>query len=416
MKINIKELLRNSKSRYIAITLIISAIGILKNVILLKFFDFDKLGLIALSQTFTTTISLFQLGVVTGGYRLFAYKKASVLKKINAAVLSSFLLLTAILIVIGLLVGCFFKIGISIYLLLLFIIIGVVSLYSNWVICKLLGTKNILTLNKAQLAGAVISFFVTLLAKWFGITAVFVGLILQPALIIIIAYQLMPELIPTLSFSGFRRYIKKIISLGFIPYLTSALTYFNSQLGRWLITFSLGTAILGRTFLVTLFVALISIFPAAISNLFFPSIIEKFEKNMKDDLRNTLKRQLVILVGYYALVILGTLSLANIVVKLFLPKQVESVYLIYAIIPALLFQHLSGPAITLFNAAKRFNQILIGSLISVFTYIILLALYLLFLKPQIVGFFIIESISALIFFIYNSYYYIKLNQNINHGK
>lgn len=299
-------------------------------------------------------------------------------------------------------------------MIMLLVIIGVISLYSNWVVCKLLGIKDVLTLNKAQLSSAIISFVVTLFAKWLGLVAVLAGLLLQPLIVIIIAYLIIPDLIPKFNLLNFKRYIIKIISLGFVPYLTSALTFFNSQLGRWLITISLGTTILGKTFLMTLFITLISVFPSAISNLFFPTIIEKFEKNMRNDLNNTLKRQLTILTVYYVFMISITLLLANVVVHAFLPKHIESVNLIYAIIPSLFFLHISSPAITLFNAAKRFKNILFGSLISVFSYVALLCLYLFFFNPSLIGFFIIESTSALFFFIYNAYYYFKLKKSYDY--
>jgi O-antigen/teichoic acid export membrane protein len=416
MTIRFIELIKNSKSKYIAITLVISLIGMIKNFILLKIFDFDKLGIVALSQNFTTTISLLQFGIITGGYRLFAYKKESVLKKVNSAVLYFFLMLSTILFLAGIIINVFFKTNISTLFLFFSIAMGITSLYSDWVVCKLLGKKNISVVNKAQLIATVFAFFVTMTVKWLGISAVLAGLILQPIITIIIAYRSVPALIPVPYFEDFKHYIRKIISLGFIPYLTTALTYFNSQLGRWVITFSLGTAILGRTFLVTLFVALISIVPAAISNLFFPSIIEKYEKRIWKDLDATLRRQLGILVVYYSIVITSTILLANIVVKILLPKQIESVHLVYAIIPSLFFLHLSGPAITLFNASKKFYLILSGSLISVLSYIIFLILYLFFFKPQILGFYIIESTSALIFFIFNTYNYTKLKYTLNYGK
>ena len=51
-------LLKHAKSRYIGVTLVVSLIGMIKNFILLKIFDFDKLGIVALSLNFTATIAL----------------------------------------------------------------------------------------------------------------------------------------------------------------------------------------------------------------------------------------------------------------------------------------------------------------------------------------------------------------------
>ncbi|MBL0738858.1 hypothetical protein JI750_18325 [Flavobacterium sp. GN10] len=411
----IRELIVNPQFKYIYITFLISAIGFLKSFILLNFFDFDKLGIVALAQTFTSTISLMQIGVVTGGYRLFAYKRESVLKKINATVLFFFLFLTALLCTLGCFVCYFFDIGVSFLFCQLFILIGILSLYSNWVICKLLGTKNIKIVNKAQAVSAIISFLVTLCAYWFGLTAVLIALFLQPLIIIIVAYWFLPSMIPTINFKSFKKYIKKIIWLGFIPYLTSALALLNSQFGRWLITFSLGTVILGKTFLPALFVVLVSVFPGAISSLFFPKIIENFELNKKENLLKTLKNYFAILIIYYLLIMIATFLLANSLIKIFLPKHMESITLIYAALPSVLFIHLSGPAIFLFNAMKKFNNILIGGLISVISYCSILSLYLYFSKPQLIWFFIIESISAALFFIYNTYFFIKLNKSLDYA-
>lgn len=412
----IKELILKPQFKYIFITFLISAIGFLKSFVLLKFFDFDKLGIIALAQTFTSSISLMQIGVVTGGYRLFSYKKESLLIKINSAVFIFFIFLFFLLFLSGSLVSFFFDIGVNVLFCELFILIGISSLYSNWVICKLLGTKNIKIVNKSQAVAAIVSLFVTLSAYWFGLLAVIVSLFLQPIIVIGVAYWFLPCLIPKLNFTSFKKYIKKIIGLGFVPYLTSAFTLLNSQLGRWLITFSLGTIILGKTFLPALFVVLVSVFPSAISSLYFPKIIENFELNKKENLFATLKNYIVILMIYYIFVSLATVLFANFLIKAFFPKHINSVSLIYAVLPSLLFIHLSGPAIFLFNAVKKFNHILIGGLISVLSYFLILIFYLYYFKPQLIWFFIIESISALLFFLYNSYYFIKLNKSLNYDK
>ena len=124
------------------------------------------------------------------------------------------------------------------------------------------------------------------------------------------------------------KFIKKIIYMGFIPYLTTALGVFNSQLGRWMITFSLGTIILGKTFLPTLFVTLVSVFPATISNLFYPKIIEKYEKKENDELRNVIKQEFYLLFTYYVTVIVLTLLFTKYIVKFFLPSHTSRFFLL----------------------------------------------------------------------------------------
>jgi O-antigen/teichoic acid export membrane protein len=409
------HLIFNHKSKFIVITFLVSVIGLFKNFIVLKILDLEALGLLTLSQTVVITISLLQFGVVTGGYRLFSYRKEFALNRVNSAVFVFFILLSILLLTGGFFVKLLFQPEIDTLFILFFIVIGISSLYANWVTCKILGIKNIVLLNKAQLASAIVSFIVTGFAYYFGLWAVFLGIILQPIILILVIYIAVPSLRPVYNFKSFKKIILKVISLGFIPYLTTALNYFNSQLGRWVITISLGTIILGKTFLVSLFISLVSVFPGAVSNLLFPSIIEKFEKNLKDELIVSLKRQFLVLFVYFSGVTLFTLLLAKVLVAYFLPKYLDSVYLIYAIIPSVIFLNLSSPSIIFFNAAKKFNQILVGSIVSIFSYFILLMVYIAFFRTNIVGFLLIESIAAFIFFLYNSYYFIYFFKTYRHA-
>ena len=408
------NLIFNPKSKFIVITFLVSVIGLCKSFIVLKTLDLEALGLVTLSQTVVITISLLQLGTVTGGYRLFSYKKEFGRKAVNSAVLVFFILLSILLITGSFFVKLLFQPEIDTLLILFFTVIGIISLYANWVNCKILGIKNIALLNKAQLVSALVSFVVTGFAFYFGLWAVFLGIILQPIILILVIYIADPSLRPVYHFKSFKKIILKVISLGFIPSLTTALNYFNSQMGRWVITISLGTIILGKTFLVSLFISMVSVFPGAVSNLFFPSIIEKFEKNLKDELIESLKRQFLVLFVYFSGVTVFTLLLSKVLVAYFFPDHLDSVYLIYAIIPSVIFLNLSGPAIIFFNAAKKFYQILVGSILSVFVYIILLMVYMAFFRTEIIGFLVIESIAASIFFLYNSYYFIYFLKTYRH--
>lgn len=403
----IKELIFNSQSKFVYVSFISSLIGFLKSILLLKFFNFEILGLISLSQTFSSTISLMQIGVVTGGYRLFSYKKQSILDKVNSAVFVFFVLLSIVLVLLGLIIGFFYHETINVFLIIIFILIGILSLYSNWVICKLLGSKNIKIVNKVQIIAAIGSLILTFLAFWFGFVAVIFSLLIQPLIIIGFTYFFIPNLKPKFNFNFFKNFIKKIIYLGFIPYLTSALSIFNSQVGRWFITFSLGTIILGKTYLPALFVTLVGVFPGAISNLFFPKIIEKYENNEIYDLHKILKQQFYILLCYYIIIITITIVSIKFIIEKFLPAHIESINLVYSIIPTVVFSHLSIPILTYFNAAKKFKNILFGGGISTIIYLILLLIYVYFTEVKLLTFFIIESFSAFVFIIYNIYYFKK---------
>ena len=365
----------------------------------MRMFDFKELGLISLIQTFSTSISLMQIGIVTGGFRLFSYKSESSLKNINNAVFIFFILLTCLLLFIGTLFGKSIAPEIGKVEVLFFIFIGVISLYANWVTCKLLGRKKIKDINIIQIIITIISLLMTISAYWFGIFIIVLSMLVQPLLLIILAYWRSPELIPHLNFVSFKIYFKPILTLGFIPYLTTAMGLFNSQFSRWLITFTLGTIILGKTSLPTLLLTIVNIFPAAISNLYFPRIIENYENNAKNN--TSLRLYTFILVSYFLFVIIGVILFAKLLISFLLPKHIESLDLVYAILPALFFYNLSSPAILLFNAKKKFKKIFVGSLILMLSYFVFLIYYISFFNPNLLGFYIIESICSFIFFAYN---------------
>tara|TARA_B110001452_G_scaffold183266_1_gene154008 strand:+ start:1619 stop:1924 length:306 start_codon:yes stop_codon:yes gene_type:complete len=90
------------------------------------------------------------------------------------------------------------------------------------------------------------------------------------------------------------------------------------------ITIILGPVFLGKLFLPIGIVAVANIFPGAISNLFFPKIIEKYEN--KDFIGVSVEIKKVFwIIGFYciALVLIIFLGL-NTVVMSFFPKHIES--------------------------------------------------------------------------------------------
>ena len=399
------------------ISFITSFFGFVKSVFILKVFDFETLGLISLAQTFVSSIGLTQIGVVTGGYRLFSYKKKSILKKVNSAVLVFFIMLLFTLIILSSIYFYFYNPIIDYMLIILFIFLGVIALYSNWVINKLIGLKNIKTVNNVQIISAIGSLILTLTSIWIGYIGVIIAMFFQPIITIMVTYYISPILKPKFNLLFFKKYIKIILSLGFIPYLTSALAILNTQIGRWCIIITLGPVFLGKLFLPTVIVTVASVFPAAISNLFFPKIIEKYE--IKDFIGLSIDIKKVFwIIGFYciALVLLTLFSL-NTVVMNFLPIHVESMNLVYVILPSVIFSSLSIPIITYFNAAKKFNYILYGGIFSSLSYCILMFFYVISSESSLFTVLAIESICSFLLIGYNIYNFKKIfftNLNLQH--
>lgn len=409
VKINL-DIFKNEKLVYVLVSGVISVLGFMKSFLFLKFFDFFDLGIINISQNFIITISLLQIGIITGGYRLYCYKKGEIVAMINSTVLYFFFILFAFLLLGFLVAIFFFDTKISSYLLFFFLITGLLSLYGNWVTCKMLAVGKIRLLNVANLISAALSLSIIFLYKYIGVWAALSTFLTQSFILIAFSYYKVPEIKPVFRSLKFKRVASKIISLGFVPYLTTAMGYFNSQLGRWLITLSLGTLILGKTSLVNLYVTLVNVFPTAITNLFFPTLISKYELGDMNGFSSSLRRYFMILVLYLSATILLTVLLSNFVVSLLFPKHLESLNLVYTILPSLFFLCLSNPIIVVLNASKNFKAIFFGSLISITVYLFLLVVYLYKFEVKLIGFFAIESISSCCFFIYNCFVFKKIIQ------
>lgn len=404
------NIFKNEKFIYVLVSGAISILGFIKSFLFLKFFNFLDLGVINISQNFIISISLLQIGIITGGYRLYCYKSGNVISLINSAVLYFFFTLFFLLLLAFLITVAFFDAKISHYLLFFFLVTGVLSLYANWVTCKMLAVGKIKLLNKANLISAVLSLSIIFLYKYIGVWAALCTFLTQSLILILFAYLTIPQLVPKIQVLNFKKIAAKIILLGFVPYLTTAMGYFNSQLGRWLITISLGTLILGKTSLVNLYITLVNVFPTAITNLFFPTLISKYELGNMDAFKSSLKRYFGILILYLSFTILLTILLSNFVVNLLFPKHLESLKLVYAILPSLAFLCLSNPIIVVLNASKKFKAIFFGSLISISVYLFLLVIYLLKFEVKLIGFFVIESASSFCFFIYNCFVFKNIIQ------
>ena len=114
---NIKVIFKSNKLIYIVISALISALGLTKSFLFLKFFNFFDLGIININQNFAVLISFFLIGIITGGYRLFSYKNISIQTRVNSTVLVYFIFLTILLLFGSIIIIHFIKTDIdSIYI------------------------------------------------------------------------------------------------------------------------------------------------------------------------------------------------------------------------------------------------------------------------------------------------------------
>ena len=99
MKYSIDYILEKAKSptsSYIIVNIIVSSVGFLRSFIFMRWLGLEELGLISLAQTVMQFISLFQIGLINGGYRLFSLNKVDDQRKINNLLFSFFFMLLGV--------------------------------------------------------------------------------------------------------------------------------------------------------------------------------------------------------------------------------------------------------------------------------------------------------------------------------
>ena len=74
----------------------VSSVGFIRSFLFMRWLDNNELGIISLVQTVMLFLSLFQIGLVNGGYRIFALDKAEQQLDINNVLFSYFALLTGV--------------------------------------------------------------------------------------------------------------------------------------------------------------------------------------------------------------------------------------------------------------------------------------------------------------------------------
>ena len=88
---NLSFLLKNKNSLYfIIVNIIVAFLGFVRSFVFMKFLNFEELGLLTLIKTGAMFVGFFQIGLINGGYRIVALKKANLTEKTNNVIFSYF--------------------------------------------------------------------------------------------------------------------------------------------------------------------------------------------------------------------------------------------------------------------------------------------------------------------------------------
>ena len=362
---------RRASFSFVLINVFTAGLGFVRSFAFMKFLGFEELGLITMVNTTASLLSLFQIGLINGGYRIIALGHEKVIEKTNNNILSFLIvvsggvfIITAILILLGIIKDYATA--------LISISIGVLFLFNNWFTNRLIGSGKLQKLNYANSVSVIISLLCLILVYYYGFVGALICLFAQPMFFMLLSID------KTFKFTKFEieiSHLRYILSFGFIPCLAGIFFLIYSQIERWGISFLLGNEELGKMYLFFIILTLWILIPNSIGNIFFPKAIKYYDIGDKPNFNKTIYNNIKIIVTYNIIGSLLLFTLLTPLVGLFFPNHLPYVYLVFLSIIGLFFRTLADPFSLFFNSIVKLKYIFWSELISLFLYCISLLLF-----------------------------------------
>ena len=139
--------LKKSSFLFVVVNILTAALGFIRSFAFMKFLGFEELGTITMVNTTASLLSFAQIGLINGGYRIIALKEEKAIERTNNNILS-FLCLISIVVFIVTLILILTGIVTDYATAFTSIGIGILLLFNNWFINRLIGSGNLRKLNK----------------------------------------------------------------------------------------------------------------------------------------------------------------------------------------------------------------------------------------------------------------------------
>jgi O-antigen/teichoic acid export membrane protein len=409
----IKVFTKNNNSIiFIAINIMVAFLGFFRSFAFMKFFDLKELGLITLVSTAASLIGFFQIGLINGGYRIISLQEKDTNNKVNNVVFSYFGVLSIVLLGVTL-VGITFGIITDLIITFLVISIGVLSLVTNWLTNTLIGAREYNRLNKANILSAIASLVCLVFAYYFGLFGAITSLLIQPLLFVGIVFITDKKEMPN-DFDLDFKYIKHILSFGFIPFLSGIFFLIYQQIERWSVIFFLGSEALGKMYLVFLITTLWLLIPTSINNIFFPKSVKYFAEGKLIQLHKAYKQYFLILIIYSLIASILVLFLLPSIVNFVFPKHYLYINFVFIILPGLIIRILCDPISLYMNSIVNLNPIFLSDIISTLSYILMLLLLYFFKIFSIENILICYVFYNIVKFTYLFFNFLVIKKKLNY--
>jgi O-antigen/teichoic acid export membrane protein len=340
---------------YIAVTVLSSVVTFIKSYLFMDILTKEDLGYMALFQSMILIVNFFQMGVIYGGYRVISFS-ISRQRKVNDAVVTYLFLLLSVFTFLFFILNFFISIS---WFWTIGMIVGLLSLWANWISNMFIALGKTNKLSLVTLISIGLSFIALPLLYSYSVYGAITLIALQPIFFILFSYLFNQDFRFKINFKSVV-YLRLIIKLGFIPFVTGVLHYINLQVERWVIGIDLGVKALGDYYLVFVYVGLFAVIPSALGTLNFPKFMKMLsrEKNDFQNLAKIFKLYYIEIVSYLLFIGLSTFYIMPWIIKMILPAHETGVYYVQIVFVGLVVFTLIDPISFIINAKLHYRELL----------------------------------------------------------
>lgn len=355
----------NSASFYVIANVAASAFGFLRNILFMRTLDHGDLGQIAMLQTIVVVVGFVQLGLINGGYRLYAGADASSGAQINNAVMTnlaslSLLLLSAVFMLQF--IGGFSIPNVKSKTLLIGCFIGVAMMGATWVNNTLIAQGKLDISSVVNLSASAISLLVAIAPVPDKYEMALLAFFMQPICIFVLALFIHPTSRPSIAIDG--KLTRKIIEIGFAPYCAAIVALTNFQIERWFIVAELGSDAVGVYYLSIVYWTIFTLVPISLLNLFYPKTVSAFDRRDKKIFNSLVRNHLAVLLCYIFTVVSLTYLFLPWVLENYLRTYADQQRLVYLILPGLIAYVLFDNAVLILQSTKKMLSIFLFAVIA----------------------------------------------------
>jgi O-antigen/teichoic acid export membrane protein len=344
----------NDRSFFVLVNVAVNLLFLIRSYVTMRTLGYSDLGLVALLQTIVLLVGAMQFGVVNGGYRLLCSEGDDDARLINNFVYTFASVLAIVLLAVGACAAILSNDRDYTIVTCLAIGAGILTIIKNWMTNYLIAKIKLRKLNRINLVSALVSIAPLAFLKIDPLLMCLTSIIAQP--LVFVAYLLVSEssMRPTApEFS--MKLSRRILSAGFVVFLTGVFLMANSQIERWSILSYLGVAGLGRFYLALLFLNMYTLIPSSLDAIFLPKVVQAYVREDYDGMRIDMRKFFQVTFLYSLSAVLGVWLLSRMIIGLLLPKYLGDLQYVYLVMPGAVLFGLTSPLAIVFNVLMQYR-------------------------------------------------------------